>query len=391
MKPLGRHPERALTPVQVRNLSAPGRYADGGGLYLVVDPSGAKRWLLRTVIKRRRRDIGLGSASLVALAEAREAAREIRKQARAGADPLEDRRLARVTIPSFEEAARQVHTQHRPTWRNGKHAGQWLATLEQYVFPAFGSRPVDQVSGADVLKALTPIWLQKPETARRVKQRIGTVLDWAKAAGLRTSENPVSTIAKALPRQTRRPEHHRALPYDDVPAFVQRLRTGPGAEPVKLALELLVLTAVRTSELVNARWDEFDLEARLWIVPANRMKAGREHRVPLSPRAGEILERARVLAAGSPYVFPGRSGRKPLSNMAFLMMLRRMGEDATAHGFRSAFRDWAAERTNFAREVCELALAHAIPDRVEAAYRRGDLLEKRRMLMEQWAAFATPE
>ena len=384
----GRHPEKALTAVQVRSLKEPGRYADGNGLYLVVEPSGSKRWLLRTVVQGRRRDIGLGGLSLVPLAEAREKALAYRKIARDGGDPLAERRRAQVTIPTFAEAAETVHAEHRATWKNPKHAAQWITTLRTYANPHLGAKRIDQIETPDVLRALSPIWLTKPETARRVRQRIGTVLDWAKAAGHRSGDNPVEGVAKGLPKQGERDEHHAALPYADVPAFVARLRgmSGPG-EIGRLAFEFLILTAARTGEVLDARWSEINEAEALWTVPAARMKAGREHRVPLSSRAGEVLARAKTLGGGSALVFPGRSGENPLSNMVFLMALRRMSVPITAHGFRSSFRDWAAETTNLPREVAEMALAHAVENRVEAAYRRGDLLAKRRDLMEQWATF----
>lgn len=384
----GRHPEKALTTVQVRALKSPGRYADGHGLYLVVDPSGAKRWLLRIVVQGRRRDIGLGGAGLVSLAEAREKAFTYRKTARDGGDPLAERAKARSTIPTFAEAAELVHAEHKATWKNPKHAAQWITTLRTYANPYLGAKRVDQIGTPDVLRALAPIWLTKGETARRVRQRIGTVLDWAKAAGHRSGDNPVEGVAKGLPKQGEREEHHAALPYAEVTNFVARLRSMSGQGEVgRLAFEFLILTAGRTSEVLGACWSEIDETEGLWIVPAVRMKAGREHRVPLSGRTLDILNRAKELGGGSSLVFPGRSGTRPLSNMVFLMALRRMGASITAHGFRSSFRDWAAEATSLPREVAEMALAHMIENRVEAAYRRGDLLTKRRELMEQWATF----
>ena len=384
----GRHPEKALTTVQVRALKTPGRYADGHGLYLVVDPSGAKRWLLRIVVQGKRRDIGLGGASLVTLAEAREKALAYRKTARGGGDPLAERRRAQVTVPTFAEAAETVHVEHKTTWRNPKHAAQWIQTLRTYANPHFGSKPVDQIQTPDVLRALAPIWLTKGETASRVRQRIGTVLDWAKAAGHRSGDNPVEGVTRGLPKQGEREEHHAALPYAVVPAFVARLRAMSGQGEIgRLAFEFLILTAARTGEVLDARWGEIDEAQALWTVPAARMKAGREHRVPLSARAAEVLARAKVLGDGSALVFPGRNGARPLSNMVFLMALRRMKLPITAHGFRSSFRDWSAETTSFPREVAEMALAHVIENRVEAAYRRGDLLPKRREMMEQWATF----
>ncbi len=294
----GRHPENALTTVQVRALKAPGRYADGHGLYLVVDPSGAKRWLLRIVIQGRRRDIGLGGASLVSLAEAREKALAYRKTARNGGDPLAEHRKAQAIIPTFAEAAELVHAEHKATWKNPKHAAQWIATLRTYANPHLGAKRVDQIETPDVLRALSPIWLTKSETARRVRQRIGTVLDWAKAAGHRSGENPVDGVGRGLPRQSERDEHHAALPYSEVPAFVTRLRaTSDQGEVSRLAFEFLILTAARTGEVLGAQWSEIDESQALWTVPAVRMKAGREHRVPLSLRALEILYRRRNWAA----------------------------------------------------------------------------------------------
>ena len=380
----GRHPERALSAVAVRN-AKPGRHADGHGLYLEVDDSGARRWTLRLVIQNRRRDIGLGSAALVTLAEARETALGMRKIARAGGDPVAERRKARAVVPTFEDAGRTCHGEHKAGWRNEKHADQWLSSLEAYAFPSLGKLPVDRIGTPEVRDALLPIWLEKPETARRVRQRIGTVLDWAAAKGYREGENPVRSVTKGLPKQRDGGDHFSAMSYADVPAFIARLRGDGDGECSRLAFGFLILTAARTSEVLGARWPEIDLEARTWTVPADRMKAGKAHVVPLAPRAVAILERARELWSGkSDIIFEGKLG-KPYSNMVFLMMLRRMKVQVTAHGFRSAFRDWAAEATNFPREVAEAALAHAVESRVEAAYRRSDLLEKRRMMMEQWA------
>ena len=384
----GRHPDKALTAIQVRSLQKPGRYADGNGLYLIVERSGAKRWVLRTVVRGRRRDMGLGGLSLVSLAEAREKALSNRKLAREGRDPLAERRRARAVVPTFAEAAEQVHAEHQASWSNKKHAQQWINTLRQYANPVLGASRVDHIETPDILKALSPIWLTKPETARRVRQRIGTVLDWAKAAGFRSGDNPVAGVARGLPKQTDRDDHHSALPYERVADFVQQLRASENSEIVRLAFEFLILTASRTSEVLGAQWAEIDFAEKFWTVPAERMKAGRQHRVPLAPRALEILNRAKDIGGESDYVFPGRAGRRPLSNMVFLMVLRRMKLDVTTHGFRSSFRDWAAEQTNFPREVCEMALAHAVEDKVEAAYRRGDLFAKRRELMTAWERFA---
>jgi integrase len=389
MKLRARHPEKALTAVKLRTLTTPGRYADGNGLYLVVDPSGSKRWILRIVVQRRRRDMGLGGLSLVSLAEAREKALQYRKIARADGDPIAERRKAQMATPTFAEAACAVHAEHRSAWKNAKHAAQWISTLSAYAFPIVGDLRVDHIETPEILRVLSPIWLTKPETARRLKQRIRTVLDWAKAAGFRSGENPVNGVAKGLPRQPDRKQHHSALPYAEIPSFIRALHASHVGEPIMLAFEFLILTATRTSEVLQAKWPEIDTEQAVWVIPAERMKAGREHRVPLAGRCLEILARAQELAAGSDHVFPGRSARKPMSNMVFLMTLRRMNLKVTAHGFRSAFRDWAAERTNFPREVCEMSLAHTIKDKTEAAYRRGDLLDRRRLLMNAWGSYVT--
>jgi integrase len=387
----GRHPEKALTALKVRSIKKPGRYSDGGGLHLLVKPSGAKSWVLRLVVKGRRRDIGLGGTDAVPLTDARELARQYRETAKRGGDPVAEKRKAALTALTFEEAARVVRAGHAGAWRNAKYGSQWLTTLETHVFPTIGKRRVDQIEVADVLKVLAPIWLTKPETARRVRQRIRTVLDWARAAGHRSIENPIGPVlAKALPRQPKRDGHHAALPYPEVPGFLTVLRENPASEAARLAFELLILTATRTGEVLGARPAEFHLVDKLWIIPPERMKAGREFRVPLSKPAVEVLRRALELSSGSEFVFQGARPGRPLSGMVFLMLLRRMGMSAiTVHGFRSSFRDWISETTGFPAEVAEMALAHSIADKTEAAYRRGDLFEKRRQLMEAWAGFAT--
>lgn len=383
----GKHPDKALTVVGIKALKKPGRYADGNGLYLKVSHSGAKRWELRTVVRGKRCDIGLGGLKLVSLAEAREEARKYRAIARDDGDPLAEKRRLRKVVPTFRQAAETVHKDHAKAWKNAKHGDQWINTLKAYAYPVFGDRRVDQIDTPDILRALSPIWLIKQETARRVRQRIGTVLDWCKAAGHRSGNNPIDEISKALPRQSERKGHHAALPYIEVPAFIQKLQ-GEGEPTIAgLAFEFLVLTAARTNEVLEAKWNEIDLEQAAWTVPASRMKAGREHRVPLAPRCIELLGLAKVLAAGSEFIFPGKSNERSMSNMVLLMTMRRMKSDYTVHGFRSAFRDWASERTNFAREICEAALAHIVKDKTEAAYRRGDLFERRRELMATWVAF----
>lgn len=386
MKRTGQHPHHELTAVSVKSKREPGRYADGNGLYLVVDESGAKRWLLRTMVQGRRRDIGVGGLSWVSLAEARERAAGYRKIAREGGDPLAEREAAKPVTLIFEEAAERVHASQKPGWKNAKHGGQWINTLRTYAYPHIGRMPVDRITTPQILKVLEPIWLKKGETAGRVRQRLRTVLDWARTAGYRSGENPVDGVEKGLPRKTKKVEHHKAVPYAEVGAFVQRLRASDLNPSTKLAFEFLILTATRTGEVLLALWNEVDLKVGVWVIPADRMKAGVEHRVPLSSRALDILKAARQLSDGE-LVFPGMKAGKPLSNMAFTMAMRRMKVAGVPHGFRSSFRDWASEATAFPHEVAEMALAHTIKNKVEAAYRRGDLIEKRRDLMETWANF----
>lgn len=389
MKATGAHPNKALSPAKVRSIAIPGRYADGNGLYLVVDPSGAKRWLLRIVVHGKRTDLGLGGIKVVSQAEAREEAGRLRKIARAGGNPLAERRAAKRIVPTFEAAANEVHAGHKSSWRNSKHAAQWINTLTQYVYPVFGQKRLDQIESADVLKTLNPIWRSKPETARRVLQRMRTVFDWAKASGYRSGDNPVDGVSKVLPKQNDAAEHHAALPYAEVAEFIRKLRKVDAGLSARLALEFMILTAVRTSEVLGAQWEEIDLKKKTWTIPAERMKIKREHRIPLSARCVALLKEARKLSAKQVLVFPGRASDKPLSNMVFLMLLRRMNLKITAHGFRSTFRDWASEQTSFPSAVCEAALAHTVKNKTEAAYNRTDFFDKRRGLMTQWARYCT--
>ena len=296
-------------------------------------------------------------------------------------------------VPTFEEAAREVHKAHSATYRNEKHAAQWINSFDKYAFPHLGARRVDQIEPADVLHVLSPIWNEIPETARRIRQRLKVVFAWARAKGFRSGDNPAGDVAEVLPKHSRKQQHHAALPYADVSAFVEALRANERLSvSVKLALEFLILTAARTSEVLHAKWSEIDLESEVksWTVPAERMKAKTEHRVPLSPRCLEILEEAKKISNGGEHVFPGRSRRLPLSNMSFDMALRRMERDnATTHGFRSTFRDWAEEKTSFVNSVVEAALAHTVKNKVEAAYLRTKLFDKRREVMDAWAQFVT--
>lgn len=378
-----------LTAVFVRQKKAPGRYGDGNGLYLVVDPSGASRWVLRVMCNGKRRDVGLGGTATVSLAEARDKAHELRKLAKAGEDPVAARRALWEGVPTFEECARTVHKNRKSTWRNGKHTNQWLKTLELYAFPTMGKTAVNRIGTAEILKLLLPIWTTKSETARRVLQRVSTIIDYATAAGMRSGENPCRLAVLGLPKQTDEVVHFAALPYVDVPGFIQKLRPSDATEITKLAFEFLILNASRSGEVRLAPKSEVDVNKGLWIIPGERMKGGKEHVVPLSPRAVEIAKTACAHFPNTALLFPSPNNpKKPLSDMALTEVLRRLKIEATAHGFRSSFRDWASEETAYPREVAEMALAHTIESKVEAAYRRGILLEKRRLLMVDWTNFA---
>lgn len=382
---LTRRPEKALTVQAVRNSTKPGKYFDGHGLFLRVDPNGAKFWVQRITIRGKRCELGLGSPALVTLAEARAAALENRKIARAGGDPLQSKREA-LAVLSFEQAARKVHELHLPTWRNEKHARDFIISLETYAFPKLGKLRVADVTTADVLGVLMPIWTEKAETARRVRQRIGAVMKWAIAQGWR-QDNPAENIDKALPKVDKSQIHRKALPHAEVTACLAAVAASRAGISTKLALEFLVLTAARSGEVREARWDEIDLNAKVWEISAQRMKMKRPHRVPLSPRAVAILREAEALGDREGFVFPGTKQGRPLSDMTLSKLVKELGFDADVHGFRTSFRTWAQERTNFPREVAEAALAHLSGDAVERAYARSDVFEKRRRMMEAWAAY----
>ncbi len=390
-KSRGRHPHKALTDRFIRGNLSPGRYADGNGLYLIVDKSGNRRWMLRTCNKARKKrcDLGLGGFSTVSLKEAREEAIKWKAVARSGTDPVGERRKTAQVVPTFAEAARIVHKEHRDTWKNEKHAAQWINTLVTYAYPVLENIPVGAIDSPEVLAVLSPIWLEKPETARRVRQRIGTVLDWAKVSGYRNGDNPVTSVCRGLPAQPKGQKHFTALPYWDLPAFIQDLRSTGSSLLTRLALEFLILTATRTNEVRLAQWSEVNFEEKTWTIPGERMKAGKLFRVSLSPQAIQLLMETKIMSGGDDFIFPGQKQNKPLSNTVFLQVLKRMGVKCTGHGFRSTFRDWAAEKTNFSRAVCEMALAHTVANKTEAAYLRGDLFDKRRALMDTWAKYAT--
>jgi integrase len=385
-----------LKAKQVETLG-PGRHADGGGLYLDREEQGRSRWLFMWTRNGKRREMGLGPAGRdgVSLADAREKAAKARDVVREGGDPIEARKVAAAVpqrIWTFGDVADDFVSALSPQWRNEKHRAQWRMTLRDYAAP-LRPLPVAQVDTAAVLEVLQPIWQVKPETASRLRGRIERVLDAAKARGLRSGENPArwrGHMDHLLPkRQKFTRGHHAALPYAAVPKFMAQLREREAV--AALALEFLTLTAARSGEVLGAKWDEIDLEAKVWTVPAAHMKAGREHRVPLSERAVEILQTVAPLADGAGAatapIFPSQQRGKPLSSMALAMLLRRMKMDCTVHGFRSSFRDWAGEASTFPREIAEAALAHTVGDATERAYRRGDALEKRRKLMDAWAGF----
>jgi integrase len=390
-----------LTALKVEKVKQAGMYPDGGGLYLRVTPEGTKQWVLRYMLNRRPRWMGLGPFSLYSLQEARTKALDARKLRHEGIDPIEARRAERARARleeakaiTFKQCAEAYISSHRAGWRNGKHAKQWSATLATYAYPLIGGLPVQSVDTGLVLKVLEPIWTAKPETAGRLRGRIESILDYAKARGYREGENPARRrghLDKLLPAHSKvhRVEHHAALPYDELPDFLARLREQEGT--AARALEFLILTAARTGEVIGARWDEIDFVHKTWTIPPGRMKAHREHRVPLSSRALTILDEmqaARRDDADEAFVFPGRKPKTALSNMVFLMLLRRMGRgDLTAHGFRATFKTWASERTSFQNEIVEAALAHVIGGKVEQAYLRGDRFEKRRRLIDAWARF----
>jgi integrase len=384
-----------LPPVSLTKAMRPGMHSDGGGLYLQVSESGAKSWIFRYSVNGKAHYHGLGPLQTVSLAQAREKAKACRHLVLDGIDPIAARRakrneqqLAAAKAITFRQCAEAYIQAHAAGWRNSRHAAQWPATLETYVYPVFGPLPVQAIDVGLVMKVLEPLWVAKPETASRVRGRIEAVLDWATARAYRQGENPArwrGHLENLLPKKSkvRRVEHHAALPYAELPAFMAELRQQGNI--AARALEFLILTAARTGEVRGALWAEIDLKAHLWIIPAERTKAHREHRVPLSNPAAAILE-ALVPVSRGELIFPSDTARGPIGNARMLRLLARMGRGhLTAHGFRSTFSDWCSECTHFPSEVREMALAHAINSQVEAAYRRGDLFQKRRDLMDAWA------
>jgi integrase len=391
---------RSINRLSARSVASKnkrGRYADGGGLYLQVSDNEAKSWLFRFMLNGKSRQMGLGSLHTISLSEARDEALLCRKQLRDNVDPIEARKLKRgqvqldaAAVMTFKACAEKYISSHSAAWKSVKHTSQWQRTLVTYVYPVFGDLPVQFVDTGMVTKVIEPIWVTKTETASRIRGRIESILDWATARKYRTGENPArwkGHLDNLLPMRSKvqKIKHHAALPYPEIGKFMVSLRQKDAVSAS--GLEFLILTAARTGEVMGATWDEIDFDNSMWAIPSERMKNGKGHRVPLSTAAIEVLRKMKKNAE-SKFVFPGSKNNKPLSNMAFLQLLKRMGRhDLTAHGFRSTFRDWVAERTNYPNEVAEMALAHTVGDKVEAAYRRGDMFDKRRNLSEDWCGF----
>lgn len=386
-----------LDALKVRRLAKRGLHADGGGLYLQISQFDTKSWIFRFTMNGKSRQMGLGPLHTVSLAEAREEAELCRKVVRDGIDPIEKRKAdkARMSLETvkqmtFKECAAGYLNAHDASWSNHKHAAQWRNTLSTYVYPVFGDLPVQSIDTGMVMRVIEPIWGKKTETASRLRGRIESVLDWATARGFRQGENPArwrGHLDKLMPAKAKvqKVKHHAALPYAEISNFMVDLRAREAI--AARGLEFLILTAARTGEVIGAKWDEIHFDTKVWIILGGRMKANKDHRVPLSGCALSILQTMHALRQ-SDYVFPGAKKDRPLSDMAFLQLLKRMGRgDLTGHGFRSTFRDWTAECTSYSNEVAEMALAHSISDKVEAAYRRGDLFEKRQNLMDDWAKY----
>lgn len=385
------HVAEKLNAIKIKKLKSAGRYGDGRGLWLHIGPSGGKSWVFRFMLAGKSREMGLGTLDALTLADARDAARAARKLVASGLDPIESRRAEAAvrtdtSIP-FEDAAEQYITSHQASWKNEKHRDQWRSTLKTYAYPVFGKTMVSAIDTALVLKVIQPIWNEKPETASRIRQRIERILDWSKVRGFRSGENPArwkGHLDQLLPMTSkiRRVRHHPAMPHAELPEFMQELREQEFISA--RALEFTILNASRTGEAIGAQWSEFNFATKIWTIPGERMKAGREHRVPLCDRSLEILA---ALPRESEFVFPGAKPKQPLSNMAMAELLKGMKHEFTVHGFRSTFRDWADERTNYPREIIEASLAHVNKNKTEAAYKRGDSLEKRRRLMREWENF----
>lgn len=372
-----------LTVKIANQLEKPGRYADGGGLYLHVRNGGSKQWLLRTTIRRKRTDIHIGSFTYISLAEARDEAYKLQKVIKSGGDPLLNRNQKK-DVPLFEDAAEMVWKQNLPSWKNEKHKTEWISSIRRYANPVIGILRLDEIKSAHMMKILSPIWLEKQETSRRLKQRLGTILDWARASGYRSGDSPLSGIKDALPKQKAKPKHHKAMPWKDVPNFMQELKKRDA--PSALALQFIILTATRSGETRLAEWSEINFDTATWTIPAIRMKMNLSHRIPLSNQAMDILKICRGF--DDLLIFPSNTLGKPMSDMVFSALYKRMGINGlTTHGFRSSFRDWCSDSANINSEVAEAALAHVRGNMTERAYARSDLFEQRIKLMQDWGTF----
>ena len=387
-KMIKRHPFNKLTAMTVKKLSKPGKYADGNNLYLQIDISGARRWILRLTVGHRRRDMGLGSTMIVSLEEARQLARLYRGIAKSGGDPFLERQKERGFKVTFAYCAQKVHELNKPTWKNEKLALQWYSSLENHVLPKIGKLPISQITSSDILNVLSPIWNTRTDTARKLKQRIRLIIKWARAKGFFQGDDPVELAEQALPRKKRSDNHHKSLSYKDVPDLIVKIKESKISLPTQLAIQFTILSACRTSEVLRASWDEIDMQNLIWTIPAKRMKTGKIHEVPISSGMKDILKDAKDKIGSPDYIFSSDQSGKELSNNTLrLAVQKRLGVDTSIHGMRSSFKDWASETTNFANEVSEMALAHVIPNKTEAAYRRGNLMDKRRHLMQMWSDF----
>jgi len=373
-----------LTTKFIENITKAGKYYDQHGLFLHVRPSGAKKWLQRYTIKGRRREIGLGSAKVVTVAQARRNAYNNLILVSEGIDPIEDKKKDK-RIPNFEAAARSVYDVNLPTWKNAKHASQFITTLETYAFPLIGNMTIKDINTTHILQILSPIWVTKSETAKRLRQRLSTVFKWCIAKHWRLDDPADIAIVQALPRQSKKIMHRKSISYNEVANFLEIIKGSSARQSTKLGLEFLILTATRSGEVRKASWNEID--GSLWTIPAERMKAGVTHRIPLPARCIEILNLARQISKGSKYIFEGTQANKPLSENTFNKLIKELNLDVHVHGFRTSFRTWTQEKTNYPREIAETALAHSLKDKSEAAYARSDLLEKRAEMMEAWEQF----
>lgn len=392
-KQRGKHKNNRLTNLKVQKLNKAGRYGDGLGLYLIVTASGSKQWVLRIIVNGKRRDIGLGGYPTTSLSEARATTMEMRRLARNGKDPVAIRNEKKKVVPTFEEAARQVHSNNIPTWKEGKAVQQWISSLENYAFPHIGGMKVDSVRPSHILNVLSPIWVEKHSTADRVRQRMSRVFDWAKTQEYLVNDNPVAGIQRGLPNVSSKPKHFASMPYTDLSDFIKHLKSSTQSDNVKLGIEFLILTVCRSGELRFAEWSEINFETKRWEIPSKRMKAKVEHHVPLSDRCLEILRSAKKLSGNSRYIFPSsQNWARTMSDSTLSKALKKgLGYPYTIHGFRSSFKDWASETRAYPNDVVEMALAHTNPNKVEAAYKRGNLFEKRKVLMDDWSHYCKSE